>query len=126
MIAEQTHTEQATTTKRANAIYWAVVLVWAGLVFGADSLGALPQIGQSDAWNWVFFGAGIFSLLGNLYLDTSGETRPRLWNYVWAAVLIIIGLGGLTSIEISFPLILVLIGLALLATALLPTAPLRR
>ena len=36
-----------------ETLWWAGALIWAGLVFGADSLGLLPQIGQADAWNWV-------------------------------------------------------------------------
>lgn len=31
-----------------DAIYWGVVLIWAGLVFIADSQGILPQIGVAD------------------------------------------------------------------------------
>ena len=50
-----------TMTKRIKGIYWATVFIWAGLVFGADSLGMLPQVGGATAWSWVFTGAGMLS-----------------------------------------------------------------
>ena len=45
--------------KRAEGLWWAVALIWAGLVFWTDSLNLLPQIGGADAWSWVFLGAGM-------------------------------------------------------------------
>lgn len=119
MLTEQNKTEEH---KHGEALFWAVVLLWAGLVFGADSVGVLPQIGGMDAWNWVFFGAGVVVLVGCLRRAASSDLpHPTMWDYVWAGVLMILGLSGLTTIEIGFPLILLLVGVALLATAVLST-----
>jgi hypothetical protein len=41
-----------------------------------------------------------------------------MWNLVWAGSLLILGLGGLTPVSISIPLILLLVGAALLGTSL--------
>ena len=119
MLTEQKSTTKYEEHKRAEALYWAAVLIWAGLVFGADTLGVLPQVGGMDAWNWVFFGAGAFALAGCLYRANSPDRpHPTVWEFVFAGVLIILGLSGLTTVEIGFPLILVLIGVALLAVTL--------
>lgn len=102
-----------------ETLWWAGALIWAGLVFGTDSLGLLPQIGQADAWNWVFFGAGLYGMLGNLYRVASPDwPNPTTWDYIWSGILLILGLSGLTALEIGFPLILVLIGVVLLGSAL--------
>ena len=33
-----------------ETLWWAGTLFWTGMVFGADSLGWLPEIGQARAW----------------------------------------------------------------------------
>ena len=40
-------------------------------------------------------------------------------DYVWPAVFLIIGLAGFTALKIAWPLILVLVGVAILASTLL-------
>ena len=102
-----------------DALYWGGVLIWAGLVIGAESLGFLPQIGEADGWSWVFFGAGLYALVGNLWRVTSPNwPKPTTWDYLWAGILLILGLGGVFNFEIGWPLILVLIGVAILGSTL--------
>jgi hypothetical protein len=97
--------------KRLEGLWWAVVLIWAGMVFGADSMGLLPQIGDADAWSWIFLGAGVFGVLGALYRVISlNVPNPSAWDWVWGSFCLIIGLGGFTTINIAWPLILILVG----------------
>jgi hypothetical protein len=106
--------------KRLEAIWWAGVFIWAGLIFGADILGFLPQIGGASAWSWVFAGAGLGALLGAIFRVTSPDwPDPTAWDYIWAGILLIIGLGGFFNLEIGFPLILILIGVVILGSMLL-------
>jgi hypothetical protein len=101
--------------KRLEGLWWALVLIWAGLVFGADSLGLVPQIGDADAWSWIFFGAGMLGVLGAFYrFITPNLPDPTTWDWVWGGFCLIIGLGGFTTLNISWPLILILIGGAIL------------
>ena len=105
-----------------NAIYFGGVLVWAGVVFAADSLGYLPQIGDSDAWSWIFIGAGLASLVGNLIRQASSSIlNPSAFDYIFGAVLLAIGVGGFTSLYIALPLVLVLVGGAILFSAIFRT-----
>ena len=105
-----------------NVIYFGGVLVYAGIIFIADSLGILPQIGDSSAWAWIFFGAGLFSLIGNLIRQTSPNIiNPSAFDYVFGAVLLAIGLGGFTSLYIALSLLLLLGGGAILYRALFRT-----
>ena len=98
-----------------NAIYFGGVLLWAGIVFAADSLGYLPQIGFSSAWSWFFLGAGLFSLVGSLIRQVSpGILNPSAFDYLFGAVLLAIGIGGFTSLYIALSLLLVLVGGAIL------------
>ena len=102
--------------RRIEAVYWAGVLVWAGVVFGADQLGYVPQIGEAGPWSWVFLGAGLYSLLGSLYrLSSPNYSNPPMSDYIWGAVFLIIGLGGFTTLKITWPLVLVVVGVILLA-----------
>ena len=117
--AEQTRKAERSERKRLEALWWAGALIWAGLVFAADSLGLLPQIGESDAWTWVFLGAGLYGILGSLYrVINPGSPNPTAWDYIWSGGLFIIGLAGMSPVDIFWPLILVLVGVVTLADAL--------
>jgi hypothetical protein len=103
-----------------DAFYWGGVIVWAGLVFGADSLGYLPQIGGAEAWSWIFLGAGLYALVMALVRVTSPDyPNPTTGDYVWAVIFLILGLGGFFSFSIPWWLILVLVGAAILGRAFL-------
>ena len=72
---------------RLEGLWWAVVLIWAGLVFLADSMDLMPQIGDADAWSWIFLGAVVFGILGALYRLTSANVpNPTTWDWVWGSL----------------------------------------
>lgn len=97
--------------QRMKGLWWAVVLIWTGLVFAADSMGLVPQIADATAWNWIFIGAGIIGILGALFRSTlSSVATPTAWDWVWAAVCVIIGLDGFFTLNIFWPLILIVGG----------------
>jgi hypothetical protein len=120
MTTEQTTTQEE-ALPRLDKIYWALALIWVGLVFGADSMGILPQIGGSSAWTWIFLGGGIAGLLLSLYsLSSPDYATPTTWDYIWSGLLIILGLGSFTTINISWwPLVLILIGVVSVANILM-------
>ncbi|UCC53920.1 MAG: hypothetical protein JSV68_08090 [Anaerolineaceae bacterium] len=118
--AEETARAEHKERKRLEAIWWAGALIWAGLVFAADSLGLLPQIGESDAWSWVFFGAGLYGMLGNLYrVANPNSPNPKAWDYIWSGGLLIAGLAGMSPVDVFWPVILVLVGVVILAETIL-------
>jgi hypothetical protein len=118
IIAEHRHSDRR-ERRRLEGLWWAVVLIWAGLVFGADSMGLVPQVGDADAWSWIFLGAGAFGILGALYRSTSSDLpNPTTWDWVWGAFCLIVGLGGFTTVNIAWPLILILVGGVFLVSVL--------
>jgi hypothetical protein len=118
-IADHRHSKR-NKRKQLEALWWAIVLIWAGLIFGADSMGIVPQIGDADAWSWIFLGAGVLALLGNLYrLTSSNVPKPTTWDWVWGSFCLIIGLGGFTTVKIAWPLILILIGVIIMVSVFL-------
>jgi len=98
-----------------ETLWWAGTLIWAGLVFGADRLDWLPQIGQADAWTWVFLGAGLYGLIGSLYRQVSVDAlNPRTWDYLWSGFLLVVGFGGVAGVNAFWPAVLILAGVAYL------------
>lgn len=94
-----------------EAIWWAGAFLWAGFVLLLDSAEALPGVGGADAWSWVFAGAGLCALgLDLLALLAPEEPNPTTWDWTWTGILLILGFAGFASLEIAFPLILLLIG----------------
>jgi len=106
--------------KRANAeaLYWAGVLIWAGMVFGADSLGILPQIGSATAWSWAFLGAGLYGTMMNLIGSSLPDSVTTTWDYIWSGFWLVIGLSGFIASGIFWSVVLVLVGAVTLINAL--------
>jgi hypothetical protein len=107
---EQRYSER-NERQRLKGLWWAVVLIWAGLVIAADGMGLVPQIGDATAWNWIFLGAGMVGVLGSFYrLTLSNVPNPTAWDWVWAGICLIIGLSDFITLNIFLPLILILVG----------------
>jgi hypothetical protein len=104
---------------RLDTYYWAAALIWAGLVFGAEALGILPQIAGASAWTWIFIGGGIGGLLLNLYsLSSPDYATPTTWDWIWSGLLLLLGLGGLIAFNIPWWLVLVVVGVIILVSTL--------
>jgi hypothetical protein len=119
MTTEGNATIQSEEKKYLDAIFWGGVLLWAGLIFGLDTLGYLPQVGQASTWSWIFTGAGAYGLLISIIrLAADNFSNPSTWDWVWAIVFLIIGLAGFIAISVPWWLILILIGVVILGSAL--------
>jgi|GEM_PF-6426445 len=79
-----------------NIIFWSGVLVWVGVIFMVYSLGYLPEVVSSQMWGWIFLGAGIFRFTLDMFrLISPNMSSPETWDYLWAGMLVLIGLGSL-------------------------------
>lgn len=103
-----------------SGAFWAGVLIMAGLIFLADNLGYLPQVGNAEVWHWIVFGIGVAMLLEALVRTLSPDyARPVTGRFIWSGVLIVVGASGVISTEITWPLILVVVGVGILISTLL-------
>jgi hypothetical protein len=119
MATETELTSEKTERKYLDAIFWGGVLLWAGLIFGAEYFGFLPQIGNANVWSWIFLGAGVYGLLMSIVrLISENYSNPTTWDWVWSIIFILIGAAGFIAINIPWWLILILIGVAILGGAL--------
>lgn len=111
---------------------WALILIWAGFVLLAGNIGwlnfinnllaqlqfqlaespiAIPTL-QLSSWSLIFLGAGVLLLAEVLIrLLLPSYRRPVLGTAILAIVFLAIGIG---SWGLIWPLVLILIGLALL------------
>lgn len=118
MSAEQEFIDRTEEKKYLDAIFWGGVLVWAGLIFGADYFGYLPQIGNAITWSWIFLGAGVYGLLINfIRIFSERISNPTSWEWIWAAIFLLFGLAGFITFSIPWWLFLILIGVAILGSA---------
>jgi hypothetical protein len=117
--AEQEMLRDKAERKRLEGFWWAAVLIWAGLVFVADYFGFLPEIGGANAWSWIFFGAGTLGLIGALVRVVSADMpKPTGWDYFWSALFLIIGATGFFGGGVAFPIVILVVGVAILANVL--------
>jgi hypothetical protein len=115
-----------------SSLVWALILIWAGLVFLGENLGLLDafvadpvQIGevtvrQVSTWSMIFLGAGVLIFVEALIRTFVPAYRSSTGgNFFLAAVFLGIGLGGLIGYSLVWPFILIAMGLAALTSALI-------
>jgi hypothetical protein len=103
-----------------DGLWWGAVLIWAGLVFVADSMGYLYQEGNINVWTWVFLGAGVLALILNAWrLLVPDVAPPTLWDYVWTAIFLILGLSAFANFTLSWPLFVIVLGLVIVISTVL-------
>jgi len=116
-------------------IVWALILIWAGVVFLADNMGILgtfngfigsfglqmPELPfklpflHLEAWSLIFIGAG-FLLLAEVVVRLLFPSYRK--PVVGTAILAVVALGiGLGAWGLIFPFVLIIVGLALLLGA---------
>jgi hypothetical protein len=99
-----------------NAAWWALVLIWAGLVLIADNMGMLNNLGiGGKALAIGFLGAGILALLLVLIrLFVPAYRRPVTGSIILGFILLGVGLGELSeSWDVVGALVLIAIGVSI-------------
>jgi len=107
-----------------GAIIWAVIFIYAGCVFLAANLGLLngfivpiPGLPETiarigGAWSIVLIGAGLILLVEVLIrLLVPIYRRPVVGTFIFAVILIALGLGEVISWNIVWPMLLIALGL---------------
>lgn len=100
---------------RMEAIYWAGALILVGLVFGAEELGYLPDIGNATVWSWALLGVGLYGTVLNLYSTFSPDLNiTTTGDYLWSGFWLVLGLSGFITTNLLLPIVLVVLGVAIL------------
>lgn len=107
-----------------GTLVWAVILIWAGIVWLANNFGFLESFGSrfsnlpidlpfaTEVWALIFLGAGVILLIEVLIRLTVTEyRRPILGTFILAVVFFGIGLGNW---ELIWPLVLIVVGASIL------------
>jgi hypothetical protein len=118
MTSEQELAAQKEKKRTIDAVFWGGAFIIAGLVFLAQNLDILPQIGDTEQWwFWMFLGAGVWALLINVFRIVSPDwPNPDTGDYFWTLLLLFVGVGGAYDFDIDGTVVgaVVLIGIGLL------------
>ena len=112
-----------------STLAWALILIWAGVVFLASNLGWLDQISSVlpeglefvgwTNWSLIFLGAGVIVFIEALLRTFVPAYRSATGgSFFLAAIFIGIGLSGLFGWELVWPFVLIALGLSTLVSAL--------
>jgi hypothetical protein len=96
---------------------WALILIWVGLVWLADSIGFLDDVlpENFEVWSLGFLGAGLIVIGGALVRLLMPAYRGRIvGSLIFGLILLGIGLGNLTNWVAIGALVLIGIGVSLL------------
>jgi hypothetical protein len=101
-----------------EAVVWALILIWAGLVWLASSMNILPSGMPGDGFNvWAigFLGAGAIILLGVVFrVLVPAYRRPLTGSIILGIVFMGIGLGQMINWVAVGALVLIAIGVSIL------------
>jgi hypothetical protein len=101
-----------------DALMWALILIWAGLVLLGGNMGWFDDLGL-PAWSIGFLGAGVIVLLTALLrLVMPAYRKPLAGSVILGVIFIGIGLGEVIGWIIIGPLVLIGIGVGILLTGL--------
>jgi hypothetical protein len=115
-----------------SSLAWALILIWAGLVFLASNLGWLDRIQVQTilpegfeflglgTWSVIALGAGIILFVEAIIRMVVPAYRSSTGgSFFLAAIFIGIGLSGIFGWQLVWPLVLIGLGLTALASALI-------
>lgn len=115
-----------------SSLTWALILIWAGLVFLAANIGWLDQIetqplgiegltiSSLSTWSLIFLGAGVLVFLEALVRTFVPAYRSSTGgNFFLAAIFLGIGMGMIFGWNVVWPFVLIAMGLAALGSALI-------
>ena len=111
-----------------NAIIWACIFIWAGLVLIFNNSGVLDdwtanladstgiaEIADLQEWSVILLGVAVLVFLeAILRLLIPAYRRPVTGSLIFALILVGIALGDIVSWNILWPTILIIIGLSIL------------
>lgn len=112
-----------------NAVAWAAIFIWAGLVFLGSNLGLLDQFLPIDlsqpnlggfekvvsAWPLVLIGAGVILLIEVLVRLLVPAYHKPVWGTIILALIFLgIGLGDLINWGIIWAVVLIILGISIL------------
>ncbi len=128
---EEKSVEEKYRRDPVGTVAWALILIWAGLVFLGDNMGLLEnlRLGRAfpgvvafpslEAWTVIFLGAGVILLLEVVFrLAVPAYRGPVGGSLVLGAIFLGIGLGNIYRWEIIWPLIVIALGLSILLRGL--------
>ncbi len=80
-----------------SAAAWAGILIWAGLVLLAETMGFLGRFGL-EAWGLILIGAGLI-VIGEAFIRVlvPEYRRPVMGSFIFGVILVAIGLGDLVG-----------------------------
>ena len=96
-------------------LIWGLMVILAGVALLSANLGTFPWLTWDNVWSVIFIGAGLLFLLEVvLRLLLPAYRRPILGRIILAFVALAIGIGGFIGWELTWPLIIIAVGLAII------------
>ena len=122
--AEEKSYEEKYRRDPLGTLVWAIILIWAGVVWLANNFGFLARFRAlasdlpidlpfaREVWSLFFLGAGVILIIEILIrLAVPDYRRPVMGTFILAVIFIGIGLG---SWQLIWPIVLIVIGLSIL------------
>ncbi len=104
-----------------GGVIWALILIAAGLIFLAESTLGLADWGRfGGTWNVIFLAVGVILLFEvAVRLLVPAFRRPVAGTLVFAFIMLAMGLSGIIGWNVTFGVVVIAMGIAILISGLL-------
>ena len=107
--------EQGSGGDALGPLVWGLIVILAGLAMAAVNFGIYPWLTWENVWAFIFVGAGVLFLLEViLRILLPAYRRPIRGRLILAFVALAVGLGWLVGFELTWPFIIIAVGLAII------------
>ena len=104
---------EARTPDRGDALGWALVLIWAGIVLLMDTTSIADNFDQWNGWSVFFTGFGVLAFLVISIRSLVTEfPSPSVWDVIFT--LMMLGLGQGEKIEWIWPILPFAVGVMII------------
>ncbi len=112
---EKSEKDEKHTRDPLSSVLWAIFLIMVGVILLAQQMGYFRFGDWGNVWQTFMAAAGVTLLLeAALRLILPAYRRPVLGTIIGGLILLSLGLGGILNWSITWPVILIVIGAAIL------------
>jgi fatty acid desaturase len=99
---------------KGDAIGWAIIFIWAAIVYGLGLSGFTDSYSWWNGWSVFFTGFGVIVIIQSIMHIIANQQNKAIGGFIFGFILIVIGLGGIVDTSWAWFIFLIMIAALIL------------